>query len=152
MAISSTLTASKLLKLKPNAVLEVDIGSDDSWEAIESYGREISVSGGAFSSDKWETFTLDISELGEQGEFQITVRYAYTEGSGEPFPDLFAALGSPCDVRWAPKGDTAGNYRFYTSGGNMTSHTVPTGAASDGYVVVEFVIASGTLAREEIPA
>lgn len=153
MAITQTLTKTKLTKLKPNAVLEVDIGgAGTAWAPIESYGREISVSGGGYTSDKYETFTEDFSELGEQGEWQVTVTYTYTEGTGEPFPDLFAAVGSACDVRWAPKGDDTGNLRFTTSGGNMISHTPPTGAAADGYVTVSFTIASGTLTAAAIPA
>jgi len=92
-------------------------------------------------------FTADgdtpIVKPGKRNEFELTVRIVYTEGVSEPAKVLRDAWrnATPIYFRYAPKGDTVGNYQFTTTQGYVRSPSLPEGEVQDGTpVAVEFTL------------
>jgi hypothetical protein len=131
------------------------------WVAVGGFAASVAVSGG--DRQVGESFTFDgdtpIITAGKRGSIDVTVRYLYTEGATDPFLDVLDSYddagGGLCNVRWAPRGNSAGYYQFTTDTDNteLVSFGYPQGEAGPGdSVMCEFTVKTGSLTAGTIAA
>lgn len=107
-----------------------------------------------------ETYTFDgdtgIVTFGKREPVEIMVRIVYSEGASSPYDTLKTqhetAGGGRLQVRWAPKGNTAGNQQF-TSGTDSKISEFPypaPDATSGDPVLLEFKVKTASITVADI--
>lgn len=142
--------------------LQVDLTpvSASSFADISTWGTEVSVSGGDLPTTQFYAFQSGgpIIFEGNRNPFRITVTVLYTEGAGDPFPNIwdkhedpagnYASDLSAMNVQWSPGGADTGDNVFTTSGGKLVDCPPPQGnAEGTDPTQFTFVIEAGTIAR-----
>jgi len=96
-----------------------------------------------------ELFTFDgdtpIVKAGKLAAVDVTVKLVYSELTASAFETLRGYLqtagGQATYVRWAPKGNTTGNFQFTTGASVITKMNLPGGEAESGEpVAVSFTV------------
>lgn len=152
MAISGALADANLTKMN-NAVVEVDIlGTGVTWAAIESWANAVEPTRGTVPTS--DDPTLDGERhlsTGTQEPSRVKVVVLYDEEATGPAANIYPLLGSSVDVRWSKSG-TAGETRYYTSGGKLVVCTPPGfSSGENGNTKVEFEVeTAGDIETETI--
>ena len=123
------------------------------WTDISGFTNRISPGGGDRQTD--EVFTMDgdtpIIKAGKRKSISLKVAAVYTEGGSDPFEIVRAAYEGATDfyLRWAPKGNTAGNFLFTSSAGIVTSAPYPEVVDIEGgkALLVNFEVAVATVTK-----
>jgi hypothetical protein len=96
---------------------------------MSGFSNRIAPGGGDRQTD--EVFTMDgdvpIIKAGKRKSINLKVAAVYTEGGSDPFEIVRAAYEAASDfyLRWAPKGNTTGNFLFTSTAGIVTSAPYP---------------------------
>jgi hypothetical protein len=135
MPISGTYATNSAITFK-DALVEVDLDGTGTWASLAGWATDVRIEGEDVPTDSTYPFQSDpITFAGVQGPARVTVMTVYTEASTEPFWNVRsrfeAAPGGNFNVRFTPKGSTAGNLRYTTTGGKLTRCSPP-GGAGDG--------------------
>lgn len=150
MTISGTLSDANISSMS-NAKVDIDVGSADSWVAVESWGNSVTPTRGTVSTDVMTT--LDASNhigVGVIGSSTVRVVMVFTSIATDPFANLYGQVGSNVDIRWSPTG-ADGEQRFYTSSAFLTDCSPPGwDSSSSGPVKFEFEISAADILNEVI--
>lgn len=119
-----------------NAAVEISVNGG-AWQAICGETSSIALSGGDRASAEFFPFCGDtpVVLVGKRTKLQVALSIAYTEGLADAYAmakQAYENKGTIFRVRWVPKGDAPGNYRF-TSDANysfVSSAPYPVGEAS----------------------
>ena len=155
MAISSTYTAGDAISFG-DCLVEVELtGADSAWADIDSWASEVSVSPGTVPfTDTYPFEGSAITFAGSRGSDEVTVTVVYTEGSTDPFENIFdrfaAASGPTFGVRWSPQGSSAGYYRFEITAGKLIGCSLPQGGGDSATATVFTFTVQGTVVRSTI--
>lgn len=153
MAISGAYVANDAISFK-DCFVEVDLTpASSSYADIDSWATEVSVSGEDVPTT--EVYPFEGSAIvfaGNKSPVEVQVTAVYTEGSADPFQnirDKFEAGDGPdVDVRFAPAGSSASNFKFTTSGGKLIACPPPQGAGDAASAqIFTFVVRADSLAR-----
>lgn len=134
-------------------LLEINLAGAG-WVAIDSWATRIEVTGGDIPFNEVRPFTGGAEVfVGSKSSYNIEVEVLYTEGSTDPFVNIWDAYEASNDVdlevRWSPKGAGAGGYRFTTSGGKLLNIELPDGAGdADEPNVLVFTVQAGSITRD----
>jgi hypothetical protein len=100
-----------------------------SWTNCSGTANMISPGGGERKTEETDTFEGDtpIITRGKRGGQKTKFRAVYTEGASEISVIARTAYlnGTDFYLRWAPKGNTAGNIRYTTSAGTVLGGVFP---------------------------
>lgn len=103
---------------------------------ISGYAASVAVSGGERATGEEYSFDGDtpVMGVGKRGPYELTIRILYTEDSAQYYYTLLGAYRNATDyyVRYAPKGNSAGNWAWTTTVGTFTSCPPPAGEAGSG--------------------
>ncbi len=145
-----------------SAYLEYSLNCSDvtpTWVNFCAETASISVTGGDRNIAERTLFcdTSEVTVLGSKNAFNLTVDVLYSEAAGSPaWQALWTAyqtVADSCDfgIRWAPKGNTAGNKR-YTACGVLLDFPPPSGDADGSEVIVSsLVMQAATVDQDTIP-
>jgi len=133
------------------------------WTSMGPWAASVAVSGGDRQIGEQFTFDGDTAILrgGKRGPIDVTVRFVYTETATDPFLDILDSYDDTCggqlNIRFAPAGNTAGNYQYTTNTGTDMTQIVnlsyPQGEAGPGDVVMcEVTVRTSHLAEGTIAA
>lgn len=153
MAISGTYSAGDAITFG-DCLVEVELtGADSAWADIDSWASEVAVSPGTVPIA--DTFPFEGSAItfaGSRGSDEVTVTVVYSEGSTDPFQNIFdrfaAASGPDFGVRWVPKGSAASNFRFEITVGKLIGCTLPVGGGDAATATVFTFTVQGTVVRD----
>lgn len=129
------------------------------WDDVSGFAAAVAVSGGEREVGSQPTFDGDthIVKGGKRGPVELTFRFVYTEGASDPWAEILAEFeegpGGQCGIRYVPKGNTAGNYRYSTDSDNtvIKNPVYPQGEAGPGDpVVVEVVVVTAKLDQDTV--
>lgn len=123
--------------------VELDLTpASSSYANIDSWSTNLTCDPRAVASSEIYTFTGDpIVYTGNQTPMNVTIEIVYTEGSTDPFVNLFnLTQGVALDARWGPAGAGSGGRAFTTTGGKFLSLGMPQGDAESGAPTVLPVI------------
>ena len=153
MAITGAYAANEAVSFK-DCLVEVDLTpSSSAYADIDSWATEVSVSGEDVPTTQVYPFEGSaIVFAGNKSPVEVTVTAVYTEGSDDPFKNIRDAFeagdGPDFDVRFAPAGSGAGNYKYTTSGGKLTACSPPQGAGdASSAQTFTFVVTADSLGR-----
>ena len=152
MAISGTLSDANIVKMS-NAVVEIDIGSVDTWVAVESWGNAVEMDRGAATLGEEPTLdgTNHVS-VGVQGSARVRATFIFTSVATDPFAQLYGLVGTNVDIRVSPTG-TAAEQRLYTSSGWLLACSPPGWQSTDGSPAkFEIEIGAADILNEAISA
>jgi len=155
MAISSTYQAGDAISFG-DCVVEVELtGADSAWARVDSWATEVSVNPGTVPFQDTYPFTGNaITFAGSRGSDEVTVTVVYTEGSTDPFSNIFdrfaASSGPTFGVRWVPAGSASGNYRYEITAGKLVGCTLPQGGGDSATATVFTFTTRGAVARDAI--
>lgn len=130
MAISGSYAAGDEV-VWAEANLDIDMGATGSFAEIESWATSVAQSGGEVPTANQPVLNgVRIISTGTPAPIVLTVTVVYTEGSTDPFNNIYTAYRAAsddrkCDIRWSKKAATTGDNRFTTSGGKLTHCTLP---------------------------
>lgn len=133
----------------------VELSSNGSvWTDVSGFANSLSIDGG--DRQMGEFFTCDgetpIVTYGKRNMLTITLQAVYTEDGSDPYAMAHDAAENHTHIyiRWSPTGyAVAGDYRFTSGEGWVTSPILPQGAAdSPDAIPVEVVISCGSISRE----
>jgi hypothetical protein len=133
--------------------VEIDL-EDGGFVAIDSWATRVNVSGGDIPFNEALPFTGGAEVfVGAKSSYNVEVEILYTEGSTDPYANLIDAYIAgndiDLDVRWTPKGDGTGGFRYTTSGGKLISINFPQVAGdADAPNVITFTVQAGSIARD----
>ena len=151
MAISGARTVGDGISIG-DCEVEVNL-SGAGYASIHSWATRVTVSGGEIPYSDVRPFDKGAEVyVGAKGSYTVEVEILYTEGSTDPYQNLWDAYEASndvsCDLRWAPKGSGQGGFSFTTSGGKLTSVSLPQGSgdAEEPNLCV-FTIQCGSIAR-----
>lgn len=140
-----------------DAEVEIDEGGTGSFVNFESWVA--SVAAQAQTRDRGQLRLHDgnpVVSVSQLGAGEATVTVLYTEGTGDPFNNIYDAhmagtLGSRIDIRYNKNGAIAGDNQFTTSGGKLTSCDPPSTNADDSTpTTITFTLAYAALTRTTI--
>lgn len=155
MAISGTYTAGDAISFG-DCLVEVELtGADSAWADIDSWATEVSVNPGTVPFQ--DTYPFEgsvITFAGSRGSDEVTVTVVYTEGSTDPFQNIFdrfaSASGPDFGVRWVPSGSGAGNFRYEITTGKLIGCTLPQGGGDSATATVFTFTVRGAIARDSM--
>jgi hypothetical protein len=155
MAISGTYTAGDAVSFG-DCLVEVELtGADSAWADIDSWATEVSVNPGTVPIQ--DTYPFEggaITFTGSRGSDEVTVTVVYTEGSTDPFQNIFdrfaASSGPDFGVRWVPASSASGNFRFEITTGKLIGCTLPQGGGDAATATVFTFTVQGTVVRDAI--
>lgn len=135
----------------------IEISNDAlTWTNISGSFNAIDISGG--ERDTGEVYTgesdLPIVGAGKMKLTKVKVKVVYTEGAADPWKKFFDAYTNSQDVylRYAPKGNSSGNFRFTSGKGFVTSPVYPSGDVAEAKpVLCELEFNCPGFTRDEIP-
>lgn len=155
MAISSTYSAGDAISFG-DCLVEVELtGADSAWADIDSWATEVSVSPGTVPIQDTYPFEGNvITFAGSRGSDEVTVTVVYTEGSTDPFQNIFdrfaSASGPDFGVRWVPQGSASGNFRFEITVGKLIACSLPQGGGDAATATVFDFTVQGAVVRDAI--
>ena len=155
MAISATYQAGDAVSFG-DCLVEVELtGADSAWADIDSWATEVSVSPGTVPfSDVYPFEGSAITFAGSRGSDELAVTVVYTEGSTDPFQNIFdrfaSASGPDFGVRFIPAGSSSGNFRFEITTGKLIGCTLPQGGGDAASATVFTFTVQGAIARDTI--
>jgi hypothetical protein len=158
MPISGTLTPTNTVGEK-DTDLYIDLGASGTFVDVSTWSTEVSPAGG--ESATGETYRLSgdpIISMGNKAPRTITVTSLYDTAATGVFQNIYAAYeagtaGRKCDIRWNAKAAAAGQPRFTTSGGVITSCSLPNiNASSSTPSTFTFTIFCSAVVESDIPA
>lgn len=128
------------------------------WTDISGYSNYVSPATSTRKSGSAPTFNGDthVITFGEREPIQVTFRVLYTEDVSAPFDALRTAHetagGGQLMVRWAPKGNTAGNQQFTTgTDSKLVSLDYPTAdKGSADPIALEFAVMTAAITTADI--
>ena len=152
MAISGTMAEADLVKMK-DAVVEIDIGGAGSaWAAVESWSNIVEPTRGIIPVT--DEFTLDSEQhvsIGTLGASSVRCTFFFTEGSTDPFDNLYGQIGAAVDIRWSRTG-TNPDLRFYTTNGILVDSPPPGfDASANESTKVTIEIRATDINKETVP-
>jgi hypothetical protein len=158
MAISGTLAAEDAVNLA-NPVFGLDLGATGTFAAVSTWLTTVTTSGGEAPTAEMVRFAGEpIVSVGRKGARTITVTAIYDNASTGVFQNVYAAheaatAGRKCDVQWTAFGATAGDPRFTSVNGLLTSCTLPDLTASEANpATFQFVIFASAVELDDVPA
>ncbi len=119
----------------------VAISTDNSaWTDISGYANKVEPGPMTRAAGAVYTYLGDVAIVkgGKRQPLDIKFSFAYTEEATGPFKVVYdrAVAGSGLYVRWAPKGNSSGNYQFTSDLGVITELVWPQGDPDKGEPVV----------------
>lgn len=130
------------------------------WSDISGYSGYVDVTPQTRDMGAYKTFDGEtpVITAGKLNPMDVTVRVLYTEDLSAPYSAFLAAHhtaggGAVVQVRWAPKGNTAGNFQFTTDYGSkiMSLSSAPTADIQNGNpILVEAKIHCGSIDKATI--
>lgn len=158
MAISGTLAAEDAMNMS-NAVFGVDLGSTGTFAAVSTWTTNVATTGGeAPTAEMMRLAGNPIVSVGRKGARTVTITAIYDNAATGVFQNVYAAheaatAGRKCDVQWTAFGATAGDPRFTTVNGLLTSCTLPDLNASEANPsTFQFVIFASAVELDDVPA
>jgi len=153
MAISSTYVAGDAISFGDCLVMVELTGADAAWADIDSWATEVSVTPGTVPFNDVYPFEGNaITFAGSRGSDEVTVTVVYTEGSTDPFVNIFdrfaSASGPDFGVRWVPAGSGAGNYQFEITTGKLIGCTLPQGGGDAASATTFTFTVQGAVVRD----
>lgn len=137
----------------------VAISTDgNSWTDVSGYANYVEPDPQARTSGETYTFDGDtgIVTFGKREPIEVMVRIVYSEGASSPYDTLRTAHetagGGRMQVRWAPKGSTAGNQQFSTGSDSKISefpYPAPDAGSADP-ILLEFKVKTASIAVADI--
>lgn len=127
------------------------------WTNFSGWATDVQISGGTRATGEEYTFDGEnpIVTIGKSAPMELTVKSIYTEGGSDIFSIVKTAYETPSNlyIRWAPKGNTTGNFRYATGAGNVLEPPYPTGQAQDGKpITFQFKIKfTGGITKSTVP-
>lgn len=95
------------------------------WTDISGQANSLTPGGGDREIGEFHVASADTPSIGagKRAALEITVRVKYTENDSEPYGVLLAAAtaGSEVYIRYAPLGNTSGNWMFTSDAGYIKS-------------------------------
>ena len=155
MAVSGTFTAGDAISFG-DCLVEIDLtGADTAWADIDSWATEVSVTPGTVPFNDVYPFEGNaITVAGSRGSDEVVVTVVYTEGSTDPFQNIFdrfaAASGPDFGVRWVPAGSASGNFRFEITTGKLIGCSLPQGGGDAASATVFTFTVQGAVVRDAI--
>ena len=155
MAISGTYSAGDAISFG-DCLVEVELtGADSAWADIDSWATEVSVNPGTVPfQDTYPFEGSAITFAGSRGSDEVTVTVVYTEGSSDPFQNIFdrfaSSSGPTFGVRWVPKGSASGNFRFEITAGKLIACSLPQGGGDSASATTFTFAVQGAVARDTI--
>ena len=155
MAVSGTYTAGDAISFG-DCLVEVELtGADAAWADIDSWATEVSVNPGTVPfQDTYPFEGSAITFAGSRGSDEVTVTVVYSEGSTDPFQNIFdrfaGASGPDFGVRWVPQGSASGNFRFEITAGKLIGCSLPQGGGDSATATVFPFTVQGAVARDTI--
>lgn len=152
MPISGTFDAGEE-KTFNDVKIELDqIGTGITFVNITTWATNVTVSGGDTPTTDFKTYTTPVVFTGERNPWQVDVECVYTEGTTDPFIEIYddyvAAPGLAQNLRWSPSGGASGQVNYTTTGGKLVAVSIPTQSANDsGAVVFSFSIRCAGITR-----
>ena len=152
MAISSTYSAGDAISFG-DCLVEVELtGADSAWADIDSWATEVAVNPGTVPfTDTYPFEGSAITFAGSRGSDEVTVTVVYTEGSTDPFINIYdrfaSASGPTFGVRWVPQGSGTGNYRFEITAGKLIGCSLPQGGGDSATATVFTFTVQGAVVR-----
>lgn len=120
--------------------------------------NSISVSGGDRDVGEFKTYCGDTPIVlpGKRNKLQVTLRIAYTEGASDPFAVSLSAYenkGTHYQLRWIPRGNSTGNFRYTTDANSfISSQPYPMGAADNADIAaLELTIEAAYITKDAVP-
>lgn len=153
MAISGSYTTNDAISFNNCAVAVDQTPASSAFAEISSWATSVSVSGGDVPTSQQYPFSGDVIVLvGNQQPFRITVEVVYTEGTNDPFTEIWddfqANPGLDYDVRWVPQGSASGYHQFTSGGGKLINVTAPQGTGEGaGATMFSFEIEASSITR-----
>jgi hypothetical protein len=138
---------------------KIEIGADPiagPWVDVSGSTNSLEVSGGDWQIGTLFTFLgmTAILTSGKRDPLDIACNMAYTETAGEAFETArpFYENGTPCYIRWSPKGGLSTQARYQTGTySRVKSFKWPGGVAEGGAPVLALLtVAAATVARSVI--
>jgi hypothetical protein len=154
MAISGTFDAADATTRNAGDV-GIDVGDADTYVQIETWQTIVDVSGGEVSFVKEDTLGgVSVVGTGNKSAWTVTGTCFYTEGSTDPFQNMWDAYEAgtyDCDVQWSVAQGTSGSYLFTTANGKLTHVSPPTyDSNSTDFKKFMYTIQAPTLARTTV--
>jgi len=135
----------------------IAISTDGStWTDISGFANSVEPDGGERSTGMFHTADGDtpIVTVGKRESVKLDVKTAYTEGGSDPFEVVRAAYEGATSlyVRYAPKGNAAGNFMFTSAAGFVTNAPYPKIVNVEGgkAVLLEFTLETPSVAKSVI--
>jgi len=155
MAISATYQAGDAVSFG-DCLVEVELtGADSAWADIDSWATEVAVTPGTVPFNDVYPFEGNaITFAGSRGSDEVTVTVVYTEGSTDPFQNIFdrfaSASGPDFGVRFVPAGSASGNFRFEVTTGKLIGCTLPQGGGDAASATTFTFTVQGAVVRDAI--
>lgn len=164
MAISGSYAAGDEVIIR-DAKIEVDLTpiSSSSYAEVTTWGTEVSIDGGDIPTQQVFVFQSDGPVIfdGNRNAWRVTVTCLYTEGSTDPFQNIWDKHEDPdtnyasdlraMNVRVSPAGGDSGEFQFTTAGGKLVQCTPPAGdAAATTPQLFTFTVEAQSLARAAV--
>lgn len=141
-----------------NAALSVSVNGG-AFQAICGEASSISMSGGDRDSAEFFPFCGDtpVVLVGKRKKIQLSLSIAYTEGLADAYAmakQAYENKGTIFRVRWIPKGDAPGNYRFTTNENYsfVSSAPYPVGeAAAADVTAFTLTVETSSVEQDSVP-
>lgn len=143
MAITGTFSAGNQVQFTDVEIDLDQLGTASTWNAVESWGTNLVVSGGDTPVTDFKTYTTPVIFTGEKNPYQFVVTMLFTNTSTDPWQDImddYLAGTDDYDIRYYPTGSsTSGGQIITSSGGKLVDVGLPQRSANDANAV-EFSI------------
>lgn len=120
--------------------------------------NSISMSGGDRDVGEFKTYCGDTPIVlpGKRNKIQVTLHIAYTEGLSDPFEVARLAYenkGTHYQVRWIPRGNASGNFRYTTDANSFVSSApYPMGAADSADITAfDVTVECAYVTKDAVP-
>lgn len=137
------------------AATDLDVywsANGSTWTEISGYANAVSDANQTRKVGETYTFDGDTAILGKgkREPIDLKVQIVYAEEAQSAWEALrpYFEAGSAVYFMWAPKGSTAGNYKFTTAAGYISDWPYPSGEADPGDpILIEFTFRTPSVTK-----